>query len=187
LPTDPTSRCKRVVDEGVRRAYLNADNKRAPRSWPIRLHLPQHPRQHALRSMSTYKRQQNLRRRGGQGRRSENKSKFKMMNPERLDRRLGSGNAAPDGPLVPAGHAGHRHRRHRRALRAARQEGPDGADRHGPAQAARPQTDIERLRIEIFDKVNALGIGAQGLGGLSTILDVKIMDAPATRRASLSP
>ena len=41
-----------------------------------------------------------------------------------------------------------------------------------------PQTDIEALRIEIFDKVNALGIGAQGLGGLSTILDVKIMDAP---------
>ena len=40
-----------------------------------------------------------------------------------------------------------------------------------------PQTDTEALRIEIFDKVNALGIGAQGLGGLSTILDVKIMDA----------
>ncbi|MGH6782754.1 MAG: FumA C-terminus/TtdB family hydratase beta subunit, partial [Sphingomonadaceae bacterium] len=41
-----------------------------------------------------------------------------------------------------------------------------------------PQNDIEAMRIEIFDKVNALGIGAQGLGGLSTILDVKLMDAP---------
>jgi fumarate hydratase class I len=41
-----------------------------------------------------------------------------------------------------------------------------------------PQTDIEKLRVEIFDKVNALGIGAQGLGGLATILDVKIMDYP---------
>ncbi|HEX5535840.1 MAG TPA: FumA C-terminus/TtdB family hydratase beta subunit, partial [Sphingobium sp.] len=41
-----------------------------------------------------------------------------------------------------------------------------------------PQNRIEELRIEIFDKVNALGIGAQGLGGLSTILDVKIMDWP---------
>ena len=41
-----------------------------------------------------------------------------------------------------------------------------------------PQNDIERLRIEIFDRVNALGIGAQGLGGLSTILDVKILDYP---------
>jgi fumarate hydratase, class I len=48
----------------------------------------------------------------------------------------------------------------------------------GPLKARGPQNDIEALRIEIFDKVNALGIGAQGLGGLSTILDVKIMDAP---------
>ncbi len=45
-------------------------------------------------------------------------------------------------------------------------------------KARGPQNDIEALRIEIFDKVNALGIGAQGLGGLATILDVKIMDWP---------
>ena len=37
---------------------------------------------------------------------------------------------------------------------------------------------IEELRIEIYDKVNALGIGAQGLGGLTTVLDVKIVDYP---------
>jgi fumarate hydratase class I len=37
---------------------------------------------------------------------------------------------------------------------------------------------IEELRIEICDKVNALGIGAQGLGGLTTVLDVKILDYP---------
>jgi fumarate hydratase class I len=48
----------------------------------------------------------------------------------------------------------------------------------GPLKARGPKNDIEAMRIEIFDKVNALGIGAQGLGGLSTILDVKIMDAP---------
>jgi len=48
----------------------------------------------------------------------------------------------------------------------------------GQLKARGPQTDLEAMRIEIFDKVNALGIGAQGLGGLSTILDVKIMDAP---------
>ena len=41
-----------------------------------------------------------------------------------------------------------------------------------------PQNKIEELRIELFTKVNALGIGAQGLGGLSTVLDVKIMDYP---------
>jgi len=43
---------------------------------------------------------------------------------------------------------------------------------------------LEELRIEIYDKVNALGIGAQGLGGLSTVLDVKILDYP-THAASL--
>jgi len=43
---------------------------------------------------------------------------------------------------------------------------------------------IEELRLEIFEKVNNLGIGAQGLGGLATVLDVKILDYP-THAASL--
>ncbi|MEN9294897.1 MAG: hypothetical protein RIS03_591, partial [Pseudomonadota bacterium] len=47
-----------------------------------------------------------------------------------------------------------------------------------------PQNRIEELRLELFEKVNALGIGAQGLGGLTTVLDVKIMDYP-THAASL--
>jgi fumarate hydratase class I len=41
-----------------------------------------------------------------------------------------------------------------------------------------PQNKVEELRLEIFEKVNALGIGAQGLGGLTTVLDVQIMDYP---------
>ena len=41
-----------------------------------------------------------------------------------------------------------------------------------------PQNKTEELRIELFDKINALGIGAQGLGGLTTVLDVKIMMHP---------
>jgi fumarate hydratase class I len=45
-------------------------------------------------------------------------------------------------------------------------------------QARGPQTRLEELRLEIFDKVNALGIGAQGLGGLTTVLDVKLKDYP---------
>jgi fumarate hydratase class I len=45
-------------------------------------------------------------------------------------------------------------------------------------KARGPKNRIEELRIEIFDKVNALGIGAQGLGGLTTVLDVKILDYP---------
>ncbi len=45
-------------------------------------------------------------------------------------------------------------------------------------QASGPSNDLEALRLELFDKVNALGIGAQGLGGLTTVLDVKIRDYP---------
>ena len=44
--------------------------------------------------------------------------------------------------------------------------------------------NIEKLRIELYDKINALGIGAQGLGGLTTVLDVKILDWP-THAANL--
>jgi fumarate hydratase class I len=40
-------------------------------------------------------------------------------------------------------------------------------------------TTAEKLRIELYDKVNKLGIGAQGLGGLTTVLDVKVLDTPA--------
>ena len=41
-----------------------------------------------------------------------------------------------------------------------------------------PNSRVEELRLEIFEKVNQLGIGAQGLGGLTTVLDVKIKDYP---------
>jgi len=47
-----------------------------------------------------------------------------------------------------------------------------------------PQNRLQELRLEIFEKVNALGIGAQGLGGLTTVLDVKILDYP-THAANL--
>ena len=47
-----------------------------------------------------------------------------------------------------------------------------------------PSNRVEELRLEIFDKVNSLGIGAQGLGGLTTVLDVKVMDYP-THAANL--
>ena len=52
------------------------------------------------------------------------------------------------------------------------------------AQNAENLTKIEELRLEIYEKVNNLGIGAQGLGGLTTVLDVKILDYP-THAASL--
>ena len=43
---------------------------------------------------------------------------------------------------------------------------------------------VEELRLELYEKINALGIGAQGLGGLTTVLDVKILDYP-THAANL--
>ena len=45
-------------------------------------------------------------------------------------------------------------------------------------QARGPATTAERLRLEIYERVNELGIGAQGLGGLTTVLDIKISDYP---------
>jgi fumarate hydratase class I len=46
-------------------------------------------------------------------------------------------------------------------------------------KARGPKTKVEEMRVELYDKVNALGIGAQGLGGLSTVLDIKIHTYPA--------
>ncbi|HLX81447.1 MAG TPA: fumarate hydratase [Burkholderiales bacterium] len=46
-------------------------------------------------------------------------------------------------------------------------------------KARGPSSKVEEMRIELYDRVNALGIGAQGLGGLSTVLDVKIRTYPA--------
>ena len=57
-------------------------------------------------------------------------------------------------------------------------------------QARGPANRAEQLRLEIFEKVNALGIGAQGLGGLSTVLDVKVNDYPthaASKPVALLP
>jgi len=51
-------------------------------------------------------------------------------------------------------------------------------------QARGPSTRAEELRLELYDKVNALGIGAQGLGGLTTVLDIKVKDYP-THAANL--
>lgn len=51
-------------------------------------------------------------------------------------------------------------------------------------QARGAQNRVEELRLELYEKVNALGIGAQGLGGLTTVVDVKILDYP-THAASL--
>ncbi len=64
-----------------------------------------------------------------------------------------------------------------KAMLLAKESMMDPIDIH-ELQASGPSNDLEALRLELFDKVNALGIGAQGLGGLTTVLDVKIKDYP---------
>jgi fumarate hydratase class I len=57
-------------------------------------------------------------------------------------------------------------------------------------QARGPANRAEELRLELYEKVNALGIGAQGLGGLTTVLDVKVVDYPthaASKPVALLP
>ena len=64
-----------------------------------------------------------------------------------------------------------------RAMLMAKQSLMDDIDMY-ELKARGPSTQVEELRIELCDKINALGIGAQGLGGLTTVLDVKIAMYP---------
>jgi fumarate hydratase class I len=110
---------------------------------------------------------------------SENKSKFKMMNPSdsivdwvlEMIPQMGAGWCPPG--MLGIGIGGTAEK----AVLLAK-ESLMGQIDMAQLKARGPKNDLEALRIEIFDKVNALGIGAQGLGGLATILDVKIMDWP---------
>ncbi|MGD4318190.1 fumarate hydratase, partial [Xanthomonas citri pv. citri] len=51
-------------------------------------------------------------------------------------------------------------------------------DLQAKAQSGAELDSVERLRLNMYDKVNELGVGAQGLGGLTTVLDVKVLDFP---------
>ncbi len=110
---------------------------------------------------------------------SENKSKFKMMNPSdnivdwvlEMIPQMGAGWCPPG--MLGIGIGGTAEH----CVKLAKQSLMDPIDM-AQLKARGPQTDIEKMRVEIYDKVNALGIGAQGLGGLATVLDVKIMDWP---------
>ncbi len=116
---------------------------------------------------------------------SENKSKLAMLNPNEsivdwvLDvvPKMGAGWCPPG--MLGIGIGGSAEK----AMLLAKQSLMASIDIH-ELQARGPSNRLEELRLEIFDKVNRLGIGAQGLGGLTTVLDVKILDYP-THAASL--
>ncbi|MDQ4421379.1 fumarate hydratase [Sphingobium sp. DEHP117] len=179
---DDTSRpLQDIVDEGVRRAYLHPENR-------LRASILKDPAFSRVNTKDNTPCVLNVEMVPGskvsvdvaaKGGGSENKSKFKMMNPSdsivdwvlEMVPQMGAGWCPPG--MLGIGIGGTAEK----AVLLAKQSLMEPIDM-AQLKERGPQTDIERLRVEIFDKVNALGIGAQGLGGLSTILDVKIYDYP---------
>ena len=170
-----------VVDEGVRRAYRNADN-------PLRASIladPAFTRRNTRDNTPCVLHVDLVRGNtvsidvAAKGGGSENKSRFKMLNPSdsivdwvvEMLPQMGAGWCPPG--MLGIGIGGTAEH----CMLLAKQALMETIDMAQLKQRG-ARTDIEALRIEIFDAVNALGIGAQGLGGLSTILDVKIIDAP---------
>jgi fumarate hydratase, class I len=110
---------------------------------------------------------------------SENKSKFVMMNPSdslvdwvmKTVPTMGAGWCPPG--MLGIGIGGTAER----AMLLAKQSLMEDIDMY-ELKARGPKSKLEELRIELCDKINALGIGAQGLGGLTTVLDVKIATYP---------
>ena len=106
---------------------------------------------------------------------SENKSKFVMLNPSdsvvdwvlKTVPTMGAGWCPPG--MLGIGIGGTAEK----AMLMAKESLMDDIDMYELLQRG-PQNKTEELRIELYEKVNALGIGAQGLGGLTTVLDIKI-------------
>src|SRR5437870_5537024 len=176
-----------MVNEGVRRAYLDPDNtlrasivsdpagvrKNTKDNTPAVVHYDLVPGGTVEVKIAA---------KGGG---SENKAKFAMLNPSdsivdwvvKTVPTMGAGWCPPG--MLGIGIGGSAEK----AMLLAKEALMETIDLH-ELRARGPANRLEELRLEIYDKVNALGIGAQGLGGLSTVLDVKILDYP-THAASL--
>ncbi|MBO0749718.1 MAG: fumarate hydratase, partial [Porphyrobacter sp.] len=178
---ESTRSLQEVVDEGVRRAYNHADNKLrasilADPAFTRRNTRDNTPCVLSVEMVSGRTVSIDVAAKGGG---SENKSKFKMMNPSdnlvdwvlETVPQMGAGWCPPG--MLGIGIGGTAEH----CMKLAKQSLMEPIDM-AQLKARGPQTDIEALRIELYDKVNALGIGAQGLGGLATVLDVKILDWP---------
>ncbi|HXQ30762.1 MAG TPA: fumarate hydratase [Steroidobacteraceae bacterium] len=176
-----------MVNEGVRRAYQHPDNRlrasivadpagtrgNTRDNTPAVIHVELVPGEGVDVTVAA---------KGGG---SENKSMFAMLNPSdsvadwvvEAVQEMGAGWCPPG--MLGIGIGGSAEK----ALLLAKESLMETIDM--PQLKARgPTSRLEELRIEIFDRVNALGIGAQGLGGLTTVLDVRIRDYP-THAASL--
>ena len=170
-----------AINEGVRRGYLNPDNK-------LRASIvadPHFERQNtkdntpAVVHMSVVPGDSVDVQVAAKGGGSENKSKFVMLNPSdslvdwvlKTVPTMGAGWCPPG--MLGIGIGGTAEK----AMLMAKESLMESIDMHELKQRG-PQNKTEELRIELCDKINALGIGAQGLGGLTTVLDVKIAMYP---------
>ena len=122
---------------------------------------------------------------------SENKSRFAVLNPSDdivewvLAQVPGMGAGWCPPGILGIGIGGTAEK----AMLLAKEAILEPLDMH-ELQARWPENKLEQLRLEIFEKVNALGIGAQGLGGMTTVLDIKIRDYPthaASKPVALIP
>ena len=176
-----------AVNEGVRRAYLDPDNK-------LRASVLADPAGKRINTKDNTPCVINVKIVAGdkvdvivaaKGGGSEAKSKFAMLNPSdsivdwvlKTVPTMGAGWCPPG--MLGIGIGGTAEKAMLLAKEALMEE-IDIQD----LIARGPQNRVDELRLELFDKVNALGIGAQGLGGLTTVLDVKIKDFP-THAANL--
>ena len=184
---DATLSVEDMVNEGVRRAYLDPDNKlrASVLSDPAGVRKNTRDNTPAVIHMTVVPGDTVDVTVAAKGGGSENKSKFIMLNPSdsivdwvlKTVPTMGAGWCPPG--MLGIGIGGTAEK----AMLLAKESLMDPLDIQ-ELQARGPKSRIEELRLELYDKVNALGIGAQGLGGLTTVLDVKILDYP-THAASL--
>ena len=184
---DATLSLQAMVDEGVRRAYNSPDNRLrasmvAPPYGERRNTRDNTPAVVHVSLVPGNRVHVKLAAKGGG---SENKSKFTILNPSdslvdwvvKTVPLMGAGWCPPG--MLGIGIGGSAEK----AMLLAKEALMEEIDIH-ELKAHGPRTPLEELRLELYEKVNALGIGAQGLGGLTTVLDVKIKDFP-THAASL--
>src|SRR6266851_5791218 len=171
-----------VVNEGVRRAYLDPDNKlRASvldeSDFGRKNTKDNTPAVINVQMVAGDKLEVDVAAKGGG---SEAKSRFVMLNPSdsivewvlKTVPTMGAGWCPPGMLGIGVGGTAEK------SMLMAKESLMEPIDM-AELKARGPKSKLEELRIELYDRVNALGIGAQGLGGLSTVLDVKIRTYPA--------
>jgi fumarate hydratase class I len=176
-----------MVDEGVRRAYLDPDNKlrMSILADPAGKRINTKDNTPAVVSVELVKGSTIEVTVAAKGGGSEAKAKFAMLNPSdsivdwvlKTVPTMGAGWCPPG--MLGIGIGGTAEK----AMLLAKESLMDPIDIQ-ELIARGPENRAEELRLEIYDKVNRLGIGAQGLGGLTTVLDVKVSDYP-THAANL--